>query len=939
MAQSRLLLRVVLLAVLTAGPLSGVLAQQGGDIDALIEQLSDDQPAKRVAAARALGARKDLKALNPLCLTRRDPNRKVRLAAAEALGQLGDPRACPYLMEFYYYHGSPPYLRNTMLAMRVLGQIGGERAARALIQDLRRECHVVHGVVLDGLARQAASALTQAGEEATPALLEGLQDKDPTVRVICASALERLAPEAAVPGLIEALQDPSADVRIVAVRALGDIAAPEAAAPIVARVSDDTSMHFRLAAASTVRALGGAALKPLTDALRAGNPQSQVWAAETLGDLGQAEAAGDLVAALSAKRSELRAAAAEALGKLDVKTAEQKLAALTEDPSEWVRTQAFRALGQIQAQATDVVAKGLQDPDRLVRCAAAEALAQVAGPAAPLVRALEDADARVQRSAALALGKLKAPEAVEPLATLLRGRDETVVAAAAEALGQIATPPAVEALAAHVRDRQATARRPAAEALGRTGDLAAARSLMAEALQGDAIHLRELLRVCLASMGAPAIPLAQELIANNDEQFQELGAAALADMACREAMAALLDSVDRKLPDSARGQIMQGLQHHAAAFVPELLNGLKHERPGPRQAAAAALRRLRAEDVLDAYAEALKDPDVAYRRQVVNLLAQRREPEAVQPLIAALDDEDVAVKVRAIHALGQLKDKAAIEPIAKLYPNSTGDLRWACLCGLGELGDPRVAPELLQIMKGNASDEVREDAAGLLGKCGDAKVVPDLVAAVEDPALRAAALYSLGQIGTPEALAVLFDKLKNEHDPHFQVMVAALGESRSSQAADWLVAYYLEDNDHHRNAGTVEYALGRLGEHALEATVRLLNDREADLRLAAAKSMVQCEGSRALGRLMTATRFGDDALDEFALDCLAQWEARERLRMVTQMALAHDSAAVRAKAARVAVQLDRDRAERAFRAASQSEDPDRAAAGAEALQAAGLEQA
>jgi HEAT repeat protein len=66
------------------------------EIDALIKQLTKSNPAQRLAAAKALGERKDPRAVIPLVtVLKKDTNWDVRLAAEDALVSIGSPSVEP----------------------------------------------------------------------------------------------------------------------------------------------------------------------------------------------------------------------------------------------------------------------------------------------------------------------------------------------------------------------------------------------------------------------------------------------------------------------------------------------------------------------------------------------------------------------------------------------------------------------------------------------------------------------------------------------------------------------------------------------------------------------------------------------------------------------------------------------------------------------------
>jgi HEAT repeat protein len=88
------------------------------------------------------------------------------------------------------------------------------------------------------------------------------------------------------------------------------------------------------------------------------------------------------------------------------------------DPELDVRMNAAVALASVGAEAVDPVTAALKSPNPAARAAAAYALGQIGGPAAPattaLVRALKDDDKEVRRLAAEAIGRVVAGSKPQP---------------------------------------------------------------------------------------------------------------------------------------------------------------------------------------------------------------------------------------------------------------------------------------------------------------------------------------------------------------------------------------------------------------------------------------------------------------------------------------------------------------------------------------------
>lgn len=169
----------------------------------------------------------------------------------------------------------------------------------------------------------------------------------------------------------------------------------------------------------------------------------------------------------------------EALSDADppaVRAALPEVLRLLSDPAPEVRAEALDLLVEHPApEAVPQLISRLTDADDTVRSLAAEALEQLGRGAAPaipaLVRLSEDPSRLVRGSAIEALGAIGTPEAMSALNRLLGGPDAGLRAHAAEVLpcfGSAAVPPLTRAL----DDGDAQVRRSAALALGEIGPAA-----------------------------------------------------------------------------------------------------------------------------------------------------------------------------------------------------------------------------------------------------------------------------------------------------------------------------------------------------------------------------------------------------------------------------------------------------------------------------------
>ena len=118
-----------------------------GDVEGLIEALSYEKDENvRLAAAWALGEMGDQRAIEPLINALQDQQR-VKEAAAKSLGEIGDAQAVQALTTIL--HDDNWEVRGTVA--KSLGKIGDQRAIQALIRSVEDENETVRWYAVQAL--------------------------------------------------------------------------------------------------------------------------------------------------------------------------------------------------------------------------------------------------------------------------------------------------------------------------------------------------------------------------------------------------------------------------------------------------------------------------------------------------------------------------------------------------------------------------------------------------------------------------------------------------------------------------------------------------------------------------------------------------------------------------------------------------------------------
>jgi HEAT repeat protein len=202
---------------------------QMNTINALIEELKNDDCDVRWHAARALRWTKDARAIDALMRAFKDVDCNVRWSAAESLVIIGDAAVKPLVAA----------LRDADMDVRwraawALGRLKDIAAVDALLDAL--------GDNDPDIRWRAAWALGQIGDaRAVGRLMRALEDSYSNVRWSAAEALGAISDEQAVEPLVRLLNNQREEtiIRLVAADSLGKIGAPQAEAALQAVILQD----------------------------------------------------------------------------------------------------------------------------------------------------------------------------------------------------------------------------------------------------------------------------------------------------------------------------------------------------------------------------------------------------------------------------------------------------------------------------------------------------------------------------------------------------------------------------------------------------------------------------------------------------------------------------------------------------------------------------
>jgi HEAT repeat protein len=429
-------------------------------IDILKNSENDDV---RISLIMAFGfAGDDNRSLDCMIDLLTSENEAMRIASANALGNIGTKKAIKGMIDVLLNTRKP--IESRILVTGALAKTHSREAVEPLISLLEADNNDLRIATHDALVeitkqsngkaksfwqewwdRNKVKTREQWLEDIVDKLEEGfkklkaenslLRDEivDKTIKILKTRKKEKDD----ISQLIDALKSEYNEVRIFAAGELANHKYPEVIKVFVDLISDNDT-EIRVLAVNVLGEIGNAPeLKYLISALQDKEISVRESAAGALGKLGKKEVGYDLLSALSDPANIVVCAAAESLGELRVAEAVEPLISLFSNEDPKVRESAIVAIGKFQdKRAIDPLINALNDDAERVRWYAADSLGKTGSKQAVphLITLLSDESARVRESTATALGQIGDESAVEPLIKLLKDRDDRVAEKAADVL-------------------------------------------------------------------------------------------------------------------------------------------------------------------------------------------------------------------------------------------------------------------------------------------------------------------------------------------------------------------------------------------------------------------------------------------------------------------------------------------------------------------------
>jgi HEAT repeat protein len=271
--------------------------------------------------------------------------------------------------------------------------------------------------------------------------------------------------------------------------------------------------------------------------------------------------------------------------------------------------------------------------------------------------------------------------------------------------------------------------------------------------------------------------------------------------------------------------------------------------------AVEALGKISDPAVVKLLCEVLHSPEPAVGIAATDAMSKLGGSEAVTALLSCLRSTYPQLRAECARALGILGATEASMPISQMLQDKEWEVRREAAAALGKLNNPETLEPLAKVLDDLDAD-VREAAAVALGKMRDRRAVGPLVLALKDEyaAVRRIASTGLARIdpdwiSLPETREAA-EKLKlaiQDADPAVRFFVAQLFVNLGEMSPEALLGFSPEDQ-----LATPAIKRRRMGTNIF---IALLEDRDRDVRQAAAEALGQLGGERARHAL---TRAGND---------------------------------------------------------------------------------
>ncbi len=453
---------------------------------------------------------------------------------------------------------------------------------------------------------------------------------------------------------------------------------------------------------------------PFVRALRTSDAPLRAVLTEAIDNVNSIEAHGELVGLLRAPEPVFRAAAARCLSKVGGRTAFDMVGRLAADPQFPGRLEAMDVLMALAPQHS-----------------------------APHLRAILDVGTQpeklraVQNLSSPACSEKDPPAIVAILGPLLLDPIEAIATAAAGGFAALCTEDEFfEQAAPHLDENRLDVARAVLSGLSRFTSTRATRLLSRKLREGPNSIRQSVLKVLEKRRDETCVPLLVEALGLKNPPLRSSAANLLSQLG-KEGRVELSRTVLWLLKSRDQDVRRFGVELAHSAEKPEnlwpqLVEYLQDEDWWVRERVGDVLVEIAAGSILRPVAQLLSHADPLIRRFGADMLKRLKSVASLGALVRAADsDADWWVKEGAVEAIGEIGDPRVIPHLVDLMARSP-EIQVACLRALGLLKAKTVSNHVAALLASSDAD-VRGAAIECLSVCEAAEEAPYVQALLDDP--------------------------------------------------------------------------------------------------------------------------------------------------------------------------------------------------------------
>ena len=467
------------------------------------------------------------------------------------------------------------------------------------------------------------------------------------------------------------------------------------------------------------------------------------------------------------------------------------------------------------AKSLELLILKLQDPERSIRRASANALGQIGSDRAiePLILKLQDAEPITRWSCAKALGNIGNEQAIEPLIFALQDEHIQVQETAIIALGQIGSNIAIEPLKEFLKHSRSSLRKEAILAINRI-----------KRTNGEQPPIQPLLFA----------------LNDNESKIRQLAARTLLSKT----------TYFGKFPQS----LLNGLQNSSVTVRVESIKFLGLMTTDNR-------KDLEVDSIVDALiTRFLEDNSLTVRRFAANSLGQIGNEKAIAPLISVLQNQSQHLRVRrsTIYALEKIGTDQIFTPLILALKDPIPYIRIDAASALSRIAGDWAIKDLVASLS-DKKFQVRQNSCQALEKIGGIKVEEELLNTLRNFTI------------TPLHRRTIFSLLPKVGDQKsFDTLISLLtypSKKIRSEAAREIGLFARDRKD-------IDYI-----NKAVEPLINALDDSQADVRNSVSRALghiaihsecIEANQSAIVSALEVAVQSRNHGVCHSAIDALAK---------------------------------------------------------------------